>query len=618
MNSKAKRNKTFFRVAAICAAVLPFLAVEIGLQIFGEGDAEAKLSRGMQPMIPLFTWDEDSQQFRTSLPYQQFFAEVSFVPKRPQGRSQAETAGPNQLIFVLGGSTVQGRPFTPETAFPAWAEDYLNDATDGGQIRVVNCGGVSFASDRLSRLVPELLTYDPDLIVIATGHNEFLEDRTYSQFQSESGDLGLIDSVSQLKTVALLRRWMKPDSRGAASTEAPIANHQVKAKLDHQAGYETYHHDADWHTGVVNQFGKSIRLMIDECEAAKVPVCLIELAANSRDCAPLKSEHSPSVSAAAKKAWLISMDKAELAMESMQWPTAISSLQECVLQSPQHALTHFRLARCLRATQRYEEANQHYQFALDYDVCPLRMKSDLVDSMRKIADERSISLISCNDLFQVIGNGRDQCFGFDLFLDHVHPTIRGHQMIGRMLAETIQSREIIEVTEQVAQSDSRGLVARRMAERPAAYFSNGRRRIGWLEDWARAQKTFREVIPITAADLSDRIRRQLELRDDAVVLQLAAVLSKTDDGNLRLINLADDFLRSGQQKPALAALQSVDQTKLTDKQALRFNAIQNRAGVDSLEVISFDAATDLSLLSDSLLSPSERWLLQDILDQSTN
>lgn len=618
MKSRPPRNKWFFRTAAITAAIVPFLALEFGLQIFGVSDDQTRLKQGLLPAIPLFSLDEDTQRYRTSLPYQQFFSEVSFLPKGTQKHPKSDTSHPEKLIFVLGGSTVQGRPFGPETAFPAWAEDFLNLSVESARVRVVNCGGVSFASDRLSRLVPELLTYEPDLIVIATGHNEFLEDHTYSRSHANTGGSSIPHAFSQLKTVALIRDLIKPDSMPKASAAVPLANHEVRAKLDNTAGYETYHYDPEWHDEVVHQFRESITGMIEQCQAAKVPVCLMELAANSRDCAPLKSEHSPSISDVNRNAWLTNMQNAEASIESSDWTTAISSLNECVSRSPEHALSHFRLASCLRANDQFEKASRHYQLAVDHDICPLRMKSELRESIRSLADELSIPLVDCHSLLNPMLENRCSEFGFELFLDHVHPTIRGHQVIGRKLAETIEAIGITTTADMKQQTEESLLFKTRIDELSPAYFSNGRRRIRWLENWARAQKTTSEIVPITVSDLTQRIRRQLELRDTTTVRQLSSVLVKTSDGSQRLLELAEDFHRSGQNQPASLALTQIIQREFPEAMSRRFRRIQNHLQSNLEQSIEIDVATDHVAHSEVLLSEAQRSLVADILEQGEN
>ena len=44
---------------------------------------------------------------------------------------------------------------------------------------MINAGGISYASYRVAVVIKELARYEPDLFIIYTGHNEFLEERTY-------------------------------------------------------------------------------------------------------------------------------------------------------------------------------------------------------------------------------------------------------------------------------------------------------------------------------------------------------------------------------------------------------------------------------------------------------
>lgn len=550
MKTARTRKKWGFRLSAAALAVLPFLLLELALQAFGPADDQAKLSRGLKATVPLFAFDKELQQYITSLPYQQFFAEVSFSPKT--ATDNLSEGGPEKLIFVLGGSTVQGRPFAPKTAFPAWAECLLNDSANGSRVRVVNCGGVSFASYRLRQIVPELLTYDPDMIVIATGHNEFLEDHTYFRSTRAASRLGtVVDAIQQLKTVSLLRRIFASDAKTQTSEQVPIVNHEVKAKLDNEAGYETYHYDADWHQAVLEQFERSLEDMIGLCGKANVPVIVVELASNSRDCAPFKSEHAPTVSEQSRAAWVESMEEAEKAIDLEKWDSAIPFLQKAIECSPEYALAHFRLARCFRATQDIPRAKQHYQLAVDHDVCPLRMKSTLHQSLRDICDQHSIPRLDCNDVLSDLSGDKSGTFGFELFLDHVHPTVRAHQGIGRKLAELIHQNGISLDNQQ--QNDTATIEVRfreKIEGLPTTYFANGRRRIGWLEKWARAQKTSSEVIPMTVTDVVQRIRRRLELRDTDYALELHAALSNCPETPPLLWQLHEEFLQSGQSQPA--------------------------------------------------------------------
>jgi hypothetical protein len=71
-------------------------------------------------------------------------------------------------------------PQDDTTSFPGWLREILLSADSSKKWEVVNAGGVSYASYRVASLMDGLSDYEPDLFVVYSGHNEFLERRTYA------------------------------------------------------------------------------------------------------------------------------------------------------------------------------------------------------------------------------------------------------------------------------------------------------------------------------------------------------------------------------------------------------------------------------------------------------
>lgn len=543
MTSRFANHRWKFRLLAVGLACLPFVALEVVLRLTSAAATSSDFTSEAQPSVPLFEFDSTTKRYTTSLPYQQYFAETSFDAKssRPTG---------SKLAFVLGGSTVQGRPFAPATAFPAWTELLLNQEA-AEQWRIVNCGGVSFGSQRLRIILPELLNYEPDLIVIATGHNEFLEDHTYVRAAMQQEGSGLVSGFQHLKTVELFRHWMRPAKNRSATADVPDVNHKLNAKLDNPAGYASYHYDDEWHRHVVRQFKNSLTAMAKACQEKSVPVVLVQLSSNSVDCAPFKSEHVPPLPESQRLAWEQQMSEASVAMDRAEWETASRLLRGCITQSPKFALAHFRLARCLAVQGDTEAAKDEYQLAVDLDVCPLRMKSALMEAIAEVSDSLSVQRVDCDGLFteQQWENSDSPGFGFDLFLDHVHPNIRGHQAIGWKLASLITQQSHWEQNSPLHAKQTNRIFQNHIESLPANYFVNGRRRIGWLENWARAELGDSELIPFSSFDLQRQTARALELREIDRSRAFVKLMSETPNDLQHLQHLALSFARSGQQEP---------------------------------------------------------------------
>ena len=170
-------RKWLLRGITIALALVPFALIEIAVRLLVPVSTADPLV-DLQQLRPLFVLDQSARRWTIPPSRGNFFRPDSFLADKPPGARR---------IFVLGGSTVQGRPYAIETAFSTWLELSLQAAAPERRWDVVNCGGVSYASYRLLPILQEVLAYEPDLIVLYCGHNEFLEERTYASFRSRPG-----------------------------------------------------------------------------------------------------------------------------------------------------------------------------------------------------------------------------------------------------------------------------------------------------------------------------------------------------------------------------------------------------------------------------------------------
>lgn len=99
------------------------------------------------------------------------FQQKPFPLERPQGGLRA---------FVLGGSAAAGWPYhLGDTNISALLERKLRALYPGRPIEVINMGAGTYASHRVKLILEEVLHYNPDLIFLYNGNNEFLENLVY-------------------------------------------------------------------------------------------------------------------------------------------------------------------------------------------------------------------------------------------------------------------------------------------------------------------------------------------------------------------------------------------------------------------------------------------------------
>ena len=108
----------------------------------------------------------DGDVYRTRRGNLDTFNAQSFLAKKPADGFR---------IFCLGGSSSHGFPWGAEAAFTGIVGDALAVSHPELHIEAVNASGVSYAMHRLNIVANELLAYEPDVLLVYSGHNEFIE-----------------------------------------------------------------------------------------------------------------------------------------------------------------------------------------------------------------------------------------------------------------------------------------------------------------------------------------------------------------------------------------------------------------------------------------------------------
>ena len=355
MRSSRKRRRWLFRLCAVVIGVLPFVLIEVSLRWLDIGDPSSDIDplAGFGSRREVFESGKRAGFLRTAHSLGEFFGTQEFSVEKPTDGFR---------VFCLGGSTVRGRPYQTETAFPQWIQIELAARDAARTYEIINCGGVSYASYRLLPVLREVLQYQPDVIVVATGHNEFLEDHTYQSLKRRSAFRSWIeDRIDSLRTVKLAKHFFISNSpRTDEEADSPgnsELSEKIVTRLDSESGYASYHRDVQWQQQVLQQFEDSLRTMVDLCGTANVPLILVNLGSNLRDCPPFKSEHKPRLTPEAESDWQTYFDQAS--------KTEANDLQQALRQYRQaedidsgDALLSYRIARCLDRLGRRGEAKE--------------------------------------------------------------------------------------------------------------------------------------------------------------------------------------------------------------------------------------------------------------------
>jgi len=476
------RRKWLFRLLAVLIGLAPFLLGELALRAIGwrpvvpAGDPFVDF----QNVRPLFVASDDGTQMVTAPERlaSGFFQPESFAAEKPSGEFR---------IVCLGGSTVQGRPYAIETSFTTWLELSLQAADPDRQWEVINCGAVSYASYRLVPILEEMLRHEPDLIILYTGHNEFLEDRSYAAIKrAPQVAASAYQGLAQLRSLQLLHQLARGEPADANGPQREVLPEEVDALLDYRGGLADYSRDSLDRDAVVKHFDYNLRRMIHLANEANVSVMLVDPPKNLRDCPPFKSEHTAGISQNELKRAGEYLAKAR-ALVGSDPQRSIGLMEQAVELNPAHAGWQYQLGSLTRKAGRFEEAKRHSLAANDEDICPLRAIEPLHRVIRQAAADADCPLLELRAKFAALSEGGIP--GDNLFLDHVHPTIGGHQMIAEEIMAMLAEIGIV-APRDGWQAERRRLYDQHWDTLDLVYFETGKQRLRGLRLWSsgRAKK----------------------------------------------------------------------------------------------------------------------------------
>ena len=118
------------------------------------------------------------------------------------------------------------------------------------------------------------------------------------------------------------------------------------------------------------------------------------------------------------------------------------------------------------------------------NVCPLRMTTPLYAALARVAEQTRTPLVDVRALFA--SHSPNQITGDKMLLDHIHPTISGHQLIAHALLEQMAVQRL--VTPRADWEKSRELLFQEhLATLDAIYYAQGKQRFEGLIRWTQGR-----------------------------------------------------------------------------------------------------------------------------------
>jgi len=339
-------------------------------------------------------------------------------------------------VAVLGESSAEGVPFQKWLSVGKIVAWQLEKAIPARPVRL---NVLARSGDTLQTQCRALANLErrPEILIVYCGHNEFSSRlwwcrdlRYYLDAGQPSWQEVFLDRVVDLSSVCRLIHQEMNQCRialpPARTTRRSLIDVPVYTPIEYAVLRADFRNRLD---AIVTYAGKIGSLVV-----------LIMPPGNDVGYDPNRSY----LPAATPRAQREAFARAVLAARSIEEkdPTAtIAQYRLLVAAQPRFAETHFRLARLLDQSGRWDEAYEHYVAARDLDGYPQRMLTDFQSIYRDVAARHDCILIDGQSYFHAIG--RRGFLDDELFQDAMHPSLRGQIALAQAVLHALQARRAL-------------------------------------------------------------------------------------------------------------------------------------------------------------------------------
>ncbi len=334
-----------------------------------------------------------------------YFYEQFTIPDPPKDLFLKKKPENGYRIFVLGGSTTAGFPYGNNLMFSRILWRRLQDTFPEKRIEVVNTAMAAVNSYTILDFIDEILEYEPDLILIYMGHNEFYGALGVASLESIGQSRAIIKlylKMQHLRLFRLLRTLISKvktilERNHADNPEDPTATlmERIVSEQVIPLGSELYERGKE-------QFRTNLEEILRIADKADVPVVLSELVSNVGEQTPFHS------------------------VQSDTFPPANQV---------------YKQAKELEERGDYDKAGQLYFWAKDLDALRFRATEDFNNIIYESASKYKITVVPMKNIFEK--HSSHGIIGKELILEHLHPNVDGNFLMADGFYRTIRAKGYI-------------------------------------------------------------------------------------------------------------------------------------------------------------------------------
>jgi tetratricopeptide (TPR) repeat protein len=253
-------------------------------------------------------------------------------------------------------------------------------------------------------LFPGILEQMPDLVLIYTGHNEYYGALGVGSMESLGISRTVVNLViyfERFKTFQLIRNLLK-SAAGLLGGKREALSGTLMARM---AQNQYIGLNSDIYKKGIEQFRGNMHDILEMTKKQNVPVILGTLPSNLKDQYPFVS------------------------IKEKGYPPA-----DKVFIQAQESL----------AKNDWKSADSLFRYAKDLDALRFRAPSEINKTIISLGKEFNYAVVNIDSVFDAISP--DNISGDNIMTDHLHPTLRGYQIIGDIFYRGMEDSKLLPKT----------------------------------------------------------------------------------------------------------------------------------------------------------------------------
>ncbi|WP_212768248.1 hypothetical protein [Larkinella sp. C7] len=305
-------------------------------------------------------------------------------------------------IFILGESTTIGYPYFHNGSFHRWLHYRLMHTFPNRNFEIINLSLTAVNSYTVFGFSKQLIDYEPDAVLIYTGHNEYYGAMGVGSTSSLGDHPALVRLVLKLREfrlMQLLNRILGGIRKTVSGENVDLRENLMKRMAANQQipyGSEAYHQG-------IEQFKANLNGLCQLFSAHHIPVLISNLVSNEKDLKPFISAPG---------------------------------------NTAQSAQEQFKQAQQAYAKGDFKAAKHRFVQAKELDLLRFRGPQAINQVIQELtAQYPNVTEVDTRAVFERYSpNG---ILGHETLLEHVHPNLYGYALLSDAFYEALKKRRLI-------------------------------------------------------------------------------------------------------------------------------------------------------------------------------